>query len=98
MLSKKLLIWYSKNKRTLPWRQSADPYKIWISEIMLQQTQVITVIPFYEKWMKSFPDIQTLANADYDIVLKHWEGLGYYSRCKNIYFSAKIINTLVTQQ
>ena len=92
MLSKKLLIWYSKNKRTLPWRQSADPYKIWISEIMLQQTQVITVIPFYEKWMKSFPDIQTLANADYDIVLKHWEGLGYYSRCKNIHFSAKIIN------
>ena len=92
MLSKKLLIWYSKNKRTLPWRQSADPYKIWISEIMLQQTQVITVIPFYEKWMKSFPDIQTLANADYDIVLKHWEGLGYYSRCKNIHASAKIIN------
>lgn len=89
MLSNQLLSWYSSNKRDLPWRLTKDPYKIWISEIMLQQTQVATVIPYYKKWMSSFPDIQTLACADYDNVLKHWEGLGYYSRCKNIHLTAK---------
>ena len=89
MLSNQLLSWYSSNKRDLPWRLTKDPYKIWISEIMLQQTQVATVIPYYKKWMSSFPDIKTLACADYDNVLKHWEGLGYYSRCKNIHLTAK---------
>jgi len=91
MLSKQLLSWYSRNKRDLPWRLTKDPYKIWISEIMLQQTRVVTVIPYYKKWMSSFPDIQTLACADYDNVLKHWEGLGYYSRCKNIHLTAKSV-------
>ena len=89
MLSNQLLSWYSSNKRDLPWRLTKDPYKIWISEIMLQQTQVATVIPYYKKWMSSFPDIKTLACADYNNVLKHWEGLGYYSRCKNIHLTAK---------
>ncbi|MDG1089585.1 MAG: A/G-specific adenine glycosylase [Candidatus Marinimicrobia bacterium] len=89
MLSNQLLSWYSSNKRDLPWRLTKDPYKIWISEIMLQQTQVATVIPYYKKWMSSYPDIKTLACADYDNVLKHWEGLGYYSRCKNIHLTAK---------
>lgn len=92
MISQQLLGWYSQNKRILPWRETKNPYKIWISEIMLQQTQVATVIPYYEKWMKSFPNIEELAKADYDYVLKHWEGLGYYSRCKNIYATAKSLN------
>ena len=92
MLSTQLLSWYSENKRDLPWRRTKDPYKIWISEIMLQQTQVATVIPYYKKWMNSFPDIQTLAHTDYDYVLKHWEGLGYYSRCKNIHLTAKVLD------
>ena len=95
MLSKQLLAWYSKNKRNLPWRLTKDPYKVWISEIMLQQTQVVTVIPYYKKWMNSFPNIQTLANADYDDVLKHWEGLGYYSRCKNIHLTAKALDKIL---
>jgi len=92
MLSTQLLSWYSENKRDLPWRLTKDPYKIWISEIMLQQTQVVTVIPYYKKWMNSFPNIQTLANADYNYVLKHWEGLGYYSRCKNIHLTANALD------
>ena len=92
MLSTQLLSWYSENKRSLPWRLTKNPYKIWISEIMLQQTQVATVIPYYTKWMNSFPDIQTLAHADYDYILKHWEGLGYYSRCKNIHLTAKALD------
>lgn len=92
MLSKPLLSWYAENKRDLPWRLTKNPYKIWISEIMLQQTQVVTVIPYYKRWMNSFPDIQTLANADYDDVLKHWEGLGYYSRCKNIHLTASALD------
>jgi len=92
MLSTQLLSWYSENKRSLPWRLTKDPYKIWISEIMLQQTQVATVIPYYTKWMNSFPDIQTLAHADYDYILKHWEGLGYYSRCQNIHLTAKALD------
>ena len=92
MISQQLLGWYSHNKRILPWRETKNPYKIWISEIMLQQTQVATVIPYYERWMKSFPNIEALAKADYDYVLKHWEGLGYYSRCKNIHATAKSLN------
>ena len=89
MISEHLLGWYSSNKRILPWRETKDPYKIWISEIMLQQTQVATVIPYYQRWINSFPNIETLASADYNDVLKHWEGLGYYSRCKNIHLTAQ---------
>ena len=92
MISQNLLSWYSSNKRILPWRETKNPYKIWISEIMLQQTQVATVIPYYQRWMNSFPTIEKLAKADYNDVLKHWEGLGYYSRCKNIYLTAQLLD------
>ena len=91
MISKHLLGWYSLNKRILPWRETKDPYKIWISEIMLQQTQVATVIPYYNRWIKRFPNALILSTTPYDEVLKFWEGLGYYSRCKNIYQTSQII-------
>ena len=91
MISKKLLRWYSLNKRDLPWRATHDPYKIWISEIMLQQTQVSTVIPYYRKWINKFPNAKKLSKANYNDVLKLWEGLGYYSRCKNIYKTAPLV-------
>jgi len=92
MISQQLLGWYASNKRILPWRETKDPYKIWISEIMLQQTQVATVVPYYKRWMASFPTIEILARANYNDVLKHWEGLGYYSRCKNIHLTAQSLN------
>ena len=86
-----LLRWYAKNARDLPWRRTRDPYKIWISEIMLQQTTVQTVIPYYEKWIKMFPVIQRVASAPLSRVLKAWQGLGYYQRARNIQKTAKII-------
>ncbi|RCL88663.1 A/G-specific adenine glycosylase [bacterium] len=85
------LKWYNKNKRDLPWRISKDPYKIWLSEIMLQQTQVNTVIPYYTSWLKRYKTIHDVANADIDELLKSWEGLGYYSRCRNFYDASKIV-------
>src|SRR5690625_3988866 len=84
-----LLQWYKENKRELPWRKTVDPYKIWVSEIMLQQTKVDTVIPYYENFMKQSPTIYDLAAADEQEVLKMWEGLGYYSRARNLYSAAK---------
>ncbi len=90
-IQQSLLRWYQKEKRDLPWRKTKDPYSIWISEIMLQQTQVDTVIPYYNRWMKKFPTIQKLAKANEDVVLKHWEGLGYYSRARNIQRAAKTV-------
>jgi A/G-specific adenine glycosylase len=92
MVHQKLLRWYDQNKRNLPWRHGRDPYKVWISEIMLQQTQVKTVVPYFNKWMQKYPNLKALKNANYDDVLKMWEGLGYYSRCKNIYSAAQIID------
>ena len=86
-----LIKWYDKNNYDFPWRKSNNPYKIWISEVMLQQTQVTTVIPYYNRWMKKFPTIQDVAEADIDIILKYWEGLGYYSRAHNIKKTAIII-------
>lgn len=86
-----ILKWFDKNARDLPWRRTSDPYGIWISEIMLQQTQVKTVIPYWNRWMQKFPNIEALAKAKPDEVLKHWEGLGYYSRSRNISHAAKII-------
>ncbi len=77
--------WYDTNKRILPWRSSSDPYKIWLSEVMLQQTQVTTVIPYYQKWIKKYPTIKAVAEAKLDDLLKLWEGLGYYSRCRNFH-------------
>ena len=90
-LSSDLLNWYKKHGRTLPWRDHPDPYAVWVSEIMLQQTRVDTVIPYFEKWMKLFPDIPVLANADEQTVLNTWEGLGYYSRARNLHKAAKIV-------
>jgi len=91
MLRRRLLAWYSRRQRSLPWRETSDPYRIWISEIMLQQTQVDTVIPYYQRFMKYFPDVHALAGAELAQVLKAWENLGYYSRAKNIHKAARII-------
>lgn len=88
-LQRSLLTWYRQQGRTLPWRGERDPYKIWISEIMLQQTQVKTVIPYYERWLKRFPTVEDLAAADGQTVLKAWEGLGYYARGRNLHKAAK---------
>ena len=86
-----LLAWYAKNARHLPWRESSDPYAIWISEIMLQQTRVDTVIPYYQRWMEKFPNINDLAQATEQDVLQLWEGLGYYSRARNLHKTAREI-------
>jgi A/G-specific adenine glycosylase len=86
-----LLSWFAKHARDLPWRRTRDPYAIWISEIMLQQTQVKTVIPYWERWMRTLPDIASLAAADSDQVLKLWEGLGYYTRARNLQKAAHVI-------
>lgn len=86
-----LLEWYSKNARKLPWRSRQSAYRTWVSEIMLQQTQVDTVIPYFTRWMEIFPDIPTLAAADEQDVLSLWEGLGYYSRARNLHKASKII-------
>ncbi|NNL41752.1 MAG: A/G-specific adenine glycosylase [Desulfobacterales bacterium] len=83
--------WYAKNKRELPWRKTKDPYKIWLSEVMLQQTQVKTVIPYYQRWLEKFPYIQDLAVAPEQKVLKLWEGLGYYNRCHNFRKAAQLV-------
>jgi A/G-specific adenine glycosylase len=90
-LASKLLTWYQINKRTPPWRDHPDPYAVWVSEIMLQQTRVETVIPYFQKWMRLFPDIPTLANASEQDVLNAWEGLGYYSRARNLHKAARIV-------
>lgn len=90
-IAQNLLKWYAKNGRTLPWRGSSDSYAIWISEIMLQQTRVEVVIPYYSRWMERFPTVKVLAKASEQDVLKSWEGLGYYSRARNLHKSAKIV-------
>ncbi|MBI1976233.1 MAG: A/G-specific adenine glycosylase, partial [Candidatus Omnitrophica bacterium] len=79
-----LLSWFRKHQRDLPWRHTKDPYKIWLSEIMLQQTQVATVIPYYDRWIKQFPTAESVADAPEEKILKLWEGLGYYSRARNL--------------
>ncbi|VEE23661.1 A/G-specific adenine glycosylase [Streptococcus equinus] len=86
-----LLNWYDNKKRDLPWRRTKNPYHIWISEIMLQQTQVVTVIPYYERFLDCFPTIESLANAPEEKILKAWEGLGYYSRVRNMQKAAQEI-------
>ena len=85
----RVLAWFSKHgRKDLPWQENPTPYRVWISEIMLQQTQVKTVIPYFEKFMDSFPDIDTLARANIDDVLHHWSGLGYYARARNLHRAA----------
>jgi A/G-specific adenine glycosylase len=86
-----LLQWYEKWGRSLPWRSTRDPYAIWISEIMLQQTQVKTVLPYYDRWLTTFPTVQALAKADQQQVLKVWQGLGYYARARNLHQAAQAI-------
>ena len=90
-LSSKLLAWYHANKRSLPWRGHPSAYAVWVSEIMLQQTRVETVIPYFEAWMRLFPDVRALAQASEHDVLNAWEGLGYYSRARNLHRAAKLV-------
>lgn len=90
-LRRSLLDWYDVKGRDLPWRRSRDPYAIWVAEIMLQQTQVQTVLPYYDRWLKKFPTVRSLASADEQAVLKSWEGLGYYARARNLHRAARIV-------
>lgn len=91
LFQKRLLTWYRKNARSLPWRKTKDPYRIWLSEIMLQQTQVDQAIPYYERFLKKFPTVQRLAQAPLTRVLDSWSGLGYYSRAKNLHAAAQLV-------
>lgn len=84
-----LLQWYSRNRRLLPWRRTRDPYRIWVSEVMLQQTQVDTVIPYYLRFIERFPTLESLAESDVQAVLAVWEGLGYYARARNLHRAAR---------
>jgi A/G-specific adenine glycosylase len=90
-IAKALLTWYGPRRRILPWREHPDPYRVWISEIMLQQTQVETVIPYYYRFLNRFPDVAALAAAPLDDVLKVWENLGYYARARHLYRAARIL-------
>ncbi len=85
IISKRIVDWYARRRRDLPWRRTRDPYAIWVSEIMLQQTRVDTVIPYYLRFMKRFPAVQILAEASLEEVLKAWENLGYYSRARHLH-------------
>ena len=87
----KLLDWYDLKHRKLPFRSTKDPYKIWISEIMLQQTQINTAVPYYNQWVKIYPTLSHVAKAKFSKLLKIWEGLGYYARCNNFHKSSKIV-------
>jgi A/G-specific adenine glycosylase len=89
--AKTLTSWYLKNKRELPWRQKKDPYHIWLSEIILQQTRIEQGLPYYLKFVEAFPSVFELANAPLDTVLKNWQGLGYYSRARNLHTAAKFV-------
>lgn len=90
--SDKLLCWFDRHgRKNLPWQQNITAYRVWVSEIMLQQTQVKTVIPYFHAFMESFPTVQVLADAEQDLVLKHWSGLGYYARARNMHVAAKMV-------
>lgn len=90
-IGRALLNWYAKKRRELPWRKSLDPYAVWVSEMMLQQTQVSTVVPYFERWMQRFPNVAALACAEESDVLHAWQGLGYYSRARNLRHAAQEI-------
>ncbi len=90
-IQKNLLAWFKMAQRDLPWRKAYDPYQVWISEIMLQQTQVKTALPYFDRWMKALPTIRSVAEAPEDLILKLWEGLGYYSRARNLQKAARQI-------
>ena len=91
--SNSLINWYLQNKRDLPWRNTVNPYPIWLSEIMLQQTRVAQGLPYFMAFMEAFPTVFDLANAEEEQVLKLWQGLGYYSRARNLHATAKFIAT-----
>ncbi len=92
MFSENILAWFADHgRKDLPWQQQPTPYRVWVSEIMLQQTQVKTVIPFYQRFMSRFPDVQQLADAPLDDVLHHWSGLGYYARARNLHKAARLV-------
>ena len=86
-----LLRWYDENRRDLPWRKNTDPYRVWVSEIMLQQTRVAAVIPYYERWMTALPDVRALTAVEEEKLMKLWQGLGYYSRARNLKKAAQYI-------
>ncbi|MBI2876793.1 MAG: A/G-specific adenine glycosylase [Candidatus Tectomicrobia bacterium] len=90
-LREELSRWYEGHRRSLPWRQTTDPYRIWVSEVMLQQTRVETTLPYYERFLQRFPSLEALAQASLDTVLKSWEGLGYYARARNLHRAARAI-------
>ena len=92
IFSKKILAWYAENKRDLPWRNTVNPYNIWLSEIMLQQTRVAQGTPYYLKFIENFPTVNDLANASEQKILKLWQGLGYYSRARNLHATAKLVS------
>lgn len=87
----RLLDWYQENKRDLPWRRTRDPYRVWVSEVMLQQTQVVTVAPYFERFVARYPDVASLAAADLQDVLKAWEKMGYYARARNLHAAARTL-------
>ena len=90
-LARALIRWFAKNARDLPWRRGRTPYRVWLSEMMLQQTQVDTVIPYFRRFIARFPTLHSLADAPLDAVLKRWEGLGYYARARNLHRAARLI-------
>ena len=90
-ITKVLLAWYDENKRNFLWRETKDPYKIWLSEVILQQTKTHQGIPYYERFLKTFPTVEHLALAKENLVLKLWQGLGYYSRARNLHSTAQYI-------
>lgn len=90
-LRRRLFAFYNARSRDLPWRREADPYRVWVSEVMLQQTRVEAVIPYYERWMRRFPTLDALAEADVDDVLREWQGLGYYARARNLHRAARLV-------
>src|SRR5262245_65623098 len=90
-LRQKLLAWYRRHRRDLPWRRTRDPYAIWLSETMLQQTRVATVIPYYHAFLREFPDVTCLAEAPIERVLARWSGLGYYTRARHLHAYARAI-------
>lgn len=92
ILSNQLIYWYLQNKRDLPWRKTKDPYKVWLSEIMLQQTRVAQGLPYFLKFVEAFPTVFDLAESKESTVLKLWQGLGYYSRARNLHFTSKYIS------
>jgi A/G-specific adenine glycosylase len=90
-LVRALLDHFDAHRRAMPWRETGDPYAIWVSEVMLQQTRVDTVVPYWERWIERFPTVAALAEAELDDVLRHWEGLGYYSRARNLHNAARMV-------